>query len=73
MHDVKPSLQDLGGLVIQFIGKERALYIVGEYERQVLLSLLVSTYNFLNPSDVSAKAFSFTSQNVETISLYDFM
>lgn len=61
------------GLVIQFTGKERALQIVGEYDRQVLLPLLVSSYNFLNPSDLSAKAPSFTSQNVETISFYDFM
>ncbi len=61
------------GFVIQFIGKEKALQIVGEYDRQVLLPLLVFAYNFLNPSDVGAKARSFTSQNIETISLYDLM
>ncbi len=61
------------GLVIHFIGKGETLQFVGEYDCQVLLPLLVSTYNFLNPSDVSAKAPTFTSQNIETISLYDFM
>jgi hypothetical protein len=42
------------GLVIQFVGKERALKIACEYDYQVLLSLFVYAYNFLNPSDVSA-------------------
>jgi hypothetical protein len=38
-----------------------------------LLPLFISTYNFLNPSDVSVGAFSFTSYNVEFTNLYDLM
>ncbi len=49
------------------------MYIVGEYDHQVLLPLLVFAYNFLNSSDVSAKVPSFRSQNTETITLYDLM
>ncbi len=52
------------GLVIQFVGKERALKIACEYDYQVLLSLFVYAYNFLNPSDVSAWAPNSTSQSI---------
>jgi hypothetical protein len=41
-------------LIIQFVGKERTLKIACEYDCQVLLSLFVYAYNFLNPSDASA-------------------
>jgi hypothetical protein len=34
------------GLAIPFVGKERRWQIVGEYDRWVLLSLLVFAYNF---------------------------
>jgi hypothetical protein len=34
------------GLAIQFVGKERTWQIIGEYDRLVLLSLLVSAYDF---------------------------
>jgi hypothetical protein len=42
------------GLIIQFVAKERTLKIACEYDYQVLLSLFVYAYNFLNPSDASA-------------------
>jgi hypothetical protein len=61
------------GLVIQFVGKEKALQIASEYDHQVLLPLFISTYNFLNPSYVGVGASSFTSCNVDPKSLYDLM
>jgi hypothetical protein len=58
------------GLAIQFLGKERALQIVSEYNHQVLLLFLIST---LNPSDACAGASSFTSYNAKPTSLHDLM
>ncbi len=49
----------------------RTLQIASEYNYQVLFALLVSTYKFLNPSDVSVEDPIFTSQNIEITSLYD--
>jgi len=43
------------GLVINYVGKERALGITGEYDTVVLFSLLISTYKVLNPNDVGDK------------------
>jgi hypothetical protein len=57
------------GLAIQFLGKERAWQIVSQYDRWVLLSLLVFAYNFLNPSDAGVKTPSFTSDIIEITSL----
>jgi hypothetical protein len=51
------------GLIIQFVAKERTLKIACEYDYQVLLSLFVYAYNFLNPSDASAWAPNFASQS----------
>ncbi len=61
------------GLVIQFVGKERALQIASEYDCQFFLPLLLSTYNFLNPNDTSVGASSFTFYSVEFTNLYDLM
>jgi len=52
------------GVVIQFVGKKRALQITSEYDCQFSLPLLISTYNFLNPSDIGVGASSFTSYSV---------
>jgi hypothetical protein len=49
----------------------RTLQIASEYNYQVLFALLVTTYKFLNPSDVSVKDPNFTSQRIEITSLYD--
>jgi hypothetical protein len=57
------------GLAIQFVGKERAWQIIGEYDYLVLLSLLVFAYNFLNPSDVSVITLSSRSHIIEITSL----
>jgi hypothetical protein len=57
------------GLAIQFVGKERTWQIIGEYDRLVLLSLLVSAYNFLNSSDVDVGTPSSTSHIIEITSL----
>jgi hypothetical protein len=72
MHDVRPHYKGLG-LVILFVGKERTLQIVGEYDYQVLLPLIVVVYNFLNPSDASVVTFGSTSHSVKPTSLYNFM
>ncbi len=61
------------GLVIQFVGKGKTLQIASEYDCQVLLPLLISTYNFLNPSYAGVGAFNFTSDNVDPKSFYDLM
>ncbi len=62
------------GLVIDYIGKKWALQIVREYDRQVLFMFLVCAYKVLNPSNTCERALgSFTSQNSQTISLYDCM
>jgi hypothetical protein len=39
-------------LVIQYVSKERVLYIASEYDHQVLLPFLVRSHHFLNPNDV---------------------
>jgi hypothetical protein len=49
------------------------LQISSEYNCHVLLPLLVSTYNFLNPSDVGVRASSSTTCTPKPTSLYDFM
>ncbi len=62
------------GLVINYVGKERTLWIARKYDRQVLFPLLVYAYKVLNPNDTCESApNSFTSQNSQTISLYDCM
>jgi hypothetical protein len=62
------------GLVINYNGKEWALRIVGKYDKEVLFLLLICAYNILNPSDTCERALgSSTSQNSQTISLYDCM
>jgi hypothetical protein len=60
------------GLVINYVGKERALGIAGEYDMVVLFSLLVSTYKALNPNDVGDKGHNTsTSQGAQSTRLYD--
>ncbi len=49
----------------------RTSQIASEYNYQVLFALLVSTYKFFNPSDVSVKDPRSTSQSIEITSLYD--
>jgi len=61
------------GLVIQFVGKERALQIIDEYDHHVLFPFLVSTYTFLNPCDASVGAYNCASHNTKSTSLYDFI
>jgi hypothetical protein len=61
------------GLAIQFLGKERALQIVSEYNHQVLFPFLIYAYNFLNPNDACVGASSFTSYNAKPTSLHDLM
>ncbi len=62
------------GLVIDYSGKERDFQTVGKYDREVFFPLLVCAYKVLNPSDTCERALgSSTSQNSQTISLYDCM
>jgi hypothetical protein len=56
-----------------FVGKERTLQIVGEYDYQALLPFIVVVYNFLNPNDASVGTFGPTSYNAKPTSLYNFM
>jgi hypothetical protein len=56
-------------LAIQFVGKERTWQIIGEYDRLVLLSLLVFAYNFKTPSDVGVETPNSTSHIIEITSL----
>jgi hypothetical protein len=57
------------GLVIQYVGKDKAIQVVDEYDRQVLFLLLVCAYKFLNSIKISEKALSFTSQIIESTSM----
>jgi hypothetical protein len=60
-------------LVIQYFGKERALQIVGEYDRAIFFPLLVCAYKFLNPTNVSERVPNFASKSSQFTSLYDVM
>jgi hypothetical protein len=53
-NDVKPHYKGFE-LVIQYVGKERALQIAGEYDRTIFFPLLVCVDKFLNPINVSEK------------------
>jgi hypothetical protein len=59
------------GLVIQYVGKERTLHIVGEYDCQLLFSFIICAYKYLNTNDVSVQTSRFASQSIEPTSLYD--
>ncbi len=61
------------GLVIQFVGKERAFQITDEYDHHVLFPFLDSTYTFLNPCDANVGALNCASHNTKSTSLYDFI
>ncbi len=61
------------GLVIQFVGKERAFQITNEYDHHVLFPFLDSTYTFLNPCDANVGALNCASHNTKSTSLYDFI
>ncbi len=62
------------GLVIDYVGKEQAFQIVRKYDKEVLFPLLVCAYKVLNLNDTCERTFGgFTSQNFQTISLYDCM
>ncbi len=77
IHNMLAMMLDLCfkglGLVIQYVGKERALHIIREYDPQVLFPLLICAHKYLNPSDVSVGAPSFASQSIEPTSVYDFI
>ncbi len=57
--------------VIQYVGKERTLHIVGEYDYHVLFPFLTCAYKYLNPSHVGVGAPSFASQSIQPTSFYD--
>jgi hypothetical protein len=44
---LNPCFKGLG-LVIQYVGKERTLHIVGEYDCQVLFPFIICAYKYLN-------------------------
>jgi hypothetical protein len=59
------------GLIIQYVGKERAFQIPGEYDRAILFPLLVCAYKFLNPTNVSERVLNFALESSQSTSLYD--
>ncbi len=61
------------GLVIQYVGKERAFQILGEYDRLILFMFFVCAYKFLNPTNVSERVPNFALESFQSTSLYDFM
>ncbi len=61
------------GLVIQNVGKERALQIANEYDRAILFPLFVCAYKFLKPTNVSERVSNFASESSQSTSFYDFM
>jgi hypothetical protein len=61
------------GLDIQYVGKERALQIVGEYDKPILFLLFVCAYKFLNSTNVNEKVSNFASESSQSTSLYVFM
>jgi hypothetical protein len=69
VHDVKSPYKGLE-LVIQFVGKEKALQITSEYGCQILLSLIFA-YNFFNTIDAGIGASSFTCCSAKLTSLCD--
>jgi hypothetical protein len=61
------------GLVIQNVGKERALQIASEYDKAILFSLLFYAYKFLNPTNVSERVPNFALESFQSTSFYDLM
>jgi len=61
------------GLVMQYVGKERAFQILGEYDRLILFMFLVCAYKFLNLTNVSERVLYFASESSQSTSLYDLM
>lgn len=67
-NDVRFHYKGLG-LVIQYVGKDKTIQVVDEYDRQILVLLLVCAYNFLNSIQINEKALSSTSQTIESTSM----
>jgi len=67
-----PHYKELG-LFMQYIGKEKILHIISDYNRQVLFPQLLCTYKFLNLANVSEKTLSFALKFFQSSSLYDAM
>jgi hypothetical protein len=59
------------GLVIQHVGKEKALQIASEYDKLVFFPLLEYAYKVLNPIEINEKRPTFASQIIEFTNLYD--
>jgi hypothetical protein len=60
------------GLIIQYVGKEKALQVASDYNTQVLSPLLVCAYKVLNPTNVSERNVGgSTSQSSQCFALYD--
>jgi len=47
---VGPTFQRVLGLFIQYVGKEKYLYIINEYDKYVVFLLLVHAYKYQNSS-----------------------
>jgi hypothetical protein len=61
------------GLVIQYVGKEKAFQIADEYGKLVFFPLLEYAYKVLNPIEINEKPPTSTSQMIEFTNLYDLM
>jgi hypothetical protein len=61
-------------MIIQYIGKQKALQITSEYDREVLFLLLLCAYEILNPINANERSScSYTSHSSQSTSLYDVM
>ncbi len=58
-------------MVIQNVGKERALQIASEYDKAILFLLLVCAYKFLNPINLSERVLNFALKSSQSTSFYD--
>jgi hypothetical protein len=60
------------GMIIQYVGKQRAFQITNEYDREVLFPLLFCAYKILNPTNANERSScSYTSHSFQSTSLYD--
>jgi hypothetical protein len=57
------------GLVIQYVGKDKALQVASDYDTQVLFLFLVCAYKVLNPTNASER----NASGSQCSSLYDVM
>jgi len=61
------------GLVIQYVGKDKTMQIIHEYDKYVLFPFLVHAYKNFNPIVATEVVVPFVVNSEKGRSLYDFM